>query len=152
MLTESGPKVLEFNARFGDPETQSILPLLEGDLLGALAAAARRRPEGVELAVSEEAAVTVVLAAGGYPERSDAGTAIEGVADAEAAGALVFHAGTALHGDRLVTNGGRILGVTGTGPTVADARERAYAGCERIRFEGMQYRRDIALDAAAAPG
>ena len=152
MLTEAGPKVLEFNARFGDPETQSILPLLEGDLLGALAAAASGDLAGVELAYSDEAAVTVVLAAGGYPEHSDAGTTIEGLEDAEAAGALVFHAGTALHGDRPVTNGGRILSVTGTGPTVADARERAYAACERIRFDGMQYRRDIALDAAAAPG
>ena len=147
MLTESGPKVLEFNARFGDPETQSILPRLDGDLLGALAAAAGGDLEGVELGVSDEAAVTVVLAAGGYPERSDAGTPIEGIEEAEATGAIVFHAGTALHGDRLVTNGGRILGVTGTGATVAEARESAYAGCERIRFEGMQYRRDIALDA-----
>ena len=151
MLTESGPKVLEFNARFGDPETQSLLPLLDGDLLGALAAAAGGDLEGVELAVSDEAAVTVVLAADGYPERSDAGTAIDGIEDAEAAGALVFHAGTALRGDRLVTNGGRILGVTGTGPTVAAARERAYAGCERISFDGMQYRRDIAAAAAGRP-
>ena len=150
MLTESGPKVLEFNARFGDPETQSIVPRLEGDLLGALSAAAGGDLEGVELAVSEEAAVTVVLAADGYPERADSGTPIEGIADAEAAGALVFHAGTALRGDRLVTNGGRILGVTGTGATVAEARERAYDGCDRIRFEGMQHRRDIALAATAA--
>ncbi len=152
MLTEGGPKVLEFNARFGDPETQSILPLLDGDLLGALTAAAGGDLAGVELAISDEAAVTVVLAAAGYPDSADAGTSIEGIAEAEAAGAVVFHAGTALHGDRLVTNGGRILGVTGTGPTVAVARERAYAGCGRIRFEGMRYRRDIALDAAAAPG
>jgi phosphoribosylamine---glycine ligase len=152
MLTESGPKVLEFNARFGDPETQSILPRLDGDLLGALAAAAGGDLAGIELAVSEEAAVTVVLAAEGYPERADAGTPIEGVEDAEAAGALVFHAGTALRDDRLVTNGGRILGVTATGLTLSEARERAYAGCERIHFEGMQYRRDIALDATAAPG
>jgi phosphoribosylamine--glycine ligase len=152
MLTESGPKVLEFNARFGDPETQSILPRLDGDLLGALAAAASGDLAGIELAASEEAAVTVVLAADGYPERADAGTPIEGVEEAEAAGALVFHAGTALRNDRLVTNGGRILGVTATGPTLSEARERAYAGCGRIHFEGMQYRRDIALDATAAPG
>jgi phosphoribosylamine--glycine ligase len=152
MLTESGPKVLEFNARFGDPETQSILPRLGGDLLGALAAAAGGDLEGVELGISDEAAVTVVLAADGYPERADAGTPIEGIEDAEAAGALVFHAGTALRGERLVTNGGRILGITGLGATVAEARERAYDGCERIRFDGMRYRRDIALDAAAAPG
>jgi phosphoribosylamine--glycine ligase len=152
MLTDGGPKVLEFNARFGDPETQSILPRLDGDLLGALAAAAGGDLEGVELAASEDAAVTVVLAAGGYPAASDSGTAIEGIAEAEAAGALVFHAGTALHGDRLVTNGGRILGVTGTGPTVGDARDRAYAGVERIRFAGARFRRDIALAAAAAGG
>ena len=152
MLTDSGPKVLEYNARFGDPETQSILPLLDGDLLGALAAAAGGDLAGVELAVSEDAAVTVVLAADGYPERTGTGAVIEGIEDAEAAGAVVFHAGTALRGDRLVTNGGRILGVTATGPTLADARDRAYAGCERIRFDGAQYRRDIARDAAAAPG
>ncbi len=149
MLTESGPKVLEFNARFGDPETQSILPRLDGDVLGALAAAAGGDLNGVELAVSNEAAVTVVLAAAGYPERSDVGTPIAGIEDAEAAGALVFHAGTALRGERLVTNGGRILSVTGTGATVAEARDRAYAGCELIEFEGMQFRGDIALSAAA---
>ena len=152
MLTESGPKVLEFNARFGDPETQSILPRLDGDLLPALAAAAGGDLEGVELAVTTEAAVTVVLAGDGYPERSDAGTPIAGIEDAEATGALVFHAGTARHGERLVTNGGRILGVTGVGPTLAEARERAYAGCERIRFDGMHYRRDIALAATATAG
>ena len=150
MLTEAGPKVLEFNARFGDPETQSILPRLEGDFLGALAAAAGGDLEGVELTASEEAAVTVVLAAGGYPGSSDSGTAIAGVEDAEAAGALVFHAGTALHGERLVTNGGRILSVTGVGATLAEARDRAYAGSELIRFEGARYRRDIALAAAGA--
>ena len=152
MLTESGPKVLEFNCRFGDPETQSILPRLDGDLLGALAATAAGDLEGVELASVQDAAVTVVVAAGGYPERSDTGTPIDGVDDAEAVGALVFHAGTALRGDRLVTNGGRILAVTGTGATVAAAREQAYAGCEAIHFDGAQYRPDIAQAAARAGG
>ena len=152
MLTESGPRVLEFNARFGDPETQSILPRLDGDLLPALAAAAHGDLEGVELGITPDAAVTVVLAGEGYPERSDAGTPIEGIEDAEATGALVFHAGTARHGERLVTGGGRILAVTGVGPTLSEARERAYAGCERIRFDGMQYRRDIALAATATAG
>ncbi len=150
MLTDSGPKVLEFNCRFGDPETQSILPHLEGDFLGALAAAAGGELAGVELAASGAAAVTVVLAAGDYPERSDTGSAIAGIEDAEAAGALVFHAGTALRGDRLVTNGGRILGVTGTGATIAEARKQAYAGCARITFAGVRYRTDIAL-AASSP-
>jgi phosphoribosylamine---glycine ligase len=149
MVTEDGPKVLEFNARFGDPETQSIVPLVEGDLLGALAAAAAGDLEGVEISTNGDAAVTVVIAGAGYPDRSDSGTPIEGVEAAEADGALVFHAGTALRGDRLVTNGGRVLGVTATGTTVAEARERAYAACGRIGFEGAQHRTDIALDAAA---
>jgi phosphoribosylamine--glycine ligase len=148
MLTEEGPKVLEFNARFGDPETQSMLPLVEGDLLGALAAAAGGDLEGVAVELRPEAAVTVVLAGAGYPERSDSGTPIEGITAAEASGALVFQAGTALRGDRLVTNGGRVLCVTATGTTVGEARERAYAGCEQIRFDGAHYRRDVALNAS----
>lgn len=150
MVTAEGPKVLEFNCRFGDPETQSILPRLRGDFLAALAAAAAGDISGVDLTAAEEAAVTVVLAGGNYPERGDTGSAIDGVRDAEAAGALVFHAGTALQGEQLVTNGGRILNVTATGDTVAAARERSYAACELISFEGMQYRRDIASAAAAA--
>jgi len=152
MLTDGGPRVLEFNCRFGDPETQSLLPRLRGDVLTTLAAAAAGDVSGADLAAADEAAVTVVLAADGYPARSDSGTRIYGVPDAEAAGALVFHAGTALHGDRLVTNGGRVLNVTATGATLAAARERAYAACELISFDGMQYRRDIALAAASAAG
>ena len=148
MLTEAGPKVLEFNCRFGDPETQSLLPRLDGDLAGALMAAASGDLSGVELAVTEAAAVTVVLAGPDYPARPDHGTAIEGVEAAEELGALVFHAGTARHGDRLVTNGGRILNVTGTGASIAAARELAYAACERISVAGARYRTDIALAAA----
>jgi len=151
MSTASGPKVLEFNCRFGDPETQSILPRLEGDFLGALAAAAGGELAGVELAASADAAVTVVLAAGGYPERPDTGSEIVGIEEAEASGALVFQAGTALRGDRLVTNGGRILGVTGVGATIAEARGRAYAGSERISFAGARQRADIALSASGRP-
>ena len=123
MLTDDGPRVLEFNCRFGDPETQSLLPRLDGDLLAALAAAAHGDLSGVELAASDQAAVTIVLASRDYPERGDAGTPIHGVEEAEAAGALVFHAGTALHGTRLVTNGGRVLGVTGLGASLAEARD-----------------------------
>jgi len=144
MLTSDGPKVYEFNCRFGDPETQSILPRLDTDLLGALVAASRRDLSGTELATTEDAAVTVVLASGDYPAGGDRGSPIDGISDAESTGALVFHAGTALHGDVLVTNGGRILGVTALGATVAAARERAYAACKRISFPGMQYRMDIA--------
>jgi phosphoribosylamine--glycine ligase len=149
MLTADGPKVLEFNARFGDPETQSILPLVDGDLLGALAATAAGDLDGVEVGLNDAAAVTVVLAGNGYPAQSDSGTRIDGIEEAEAAGALVFHAGTALRSEQLVTNGGRVLCVTATGSAVADARERAYAACARIRFEGAHYRSDIARDAAA---
>jgi len=132
------------------PEVVDII--VEAHRQRALAAAAAGDVSGADLAAADEAAVTVVLAADGYPARSDSGTRIYGVPDAEAAGALVFHAGTALHGDRLVTNGGRVLNVTATGATLAAARERAYAACELISFDGMQYRRDIALAAASAAG
>jgi phosphoribosylamine---glycine ligase len=144
MLTEAGPKVLEFNCRFGDPETQSILPLLRGDLLGALAAAAAGDLETGALDVEDEACVTVVLAGRDYPARGDSGTPIAGVDSAEAGGALVFHAGTAMRGDQLVTNGGRVLNVTAVGASLEEARQRAYAACEAISFEGMRFRRDIA--------
>jgi phosphoribosylamine--glycine ligase len=147
MLTEDGPRVLEFNCRFGDPETQAILPRLDGDLLGALAAAAAGSLGEVELAASPEAAVTVVLASRGYPDEPETGIEIRGVADAEAAGALVFHAGTALRGETLVSAGGRVLNVTATGTTAAAARERAYGAVERIEFPGALYRRDIAAGA-----
>ncbi len=144
MLTDDGPRVLEFNCRFGDPETQSLLPRVSGDLLGALAAAAAGDLSNVDLEVSDDAAVTVALTAGEYPTGNDVGSTIDGIEEAEQAGALVFHAGTALYGDRLVTNGGRILNVTGTGVSVPVARERAYAACELISFAGMRYRNDIA--------
>jgi phosphoribosylamine---glycine ligase len=138
MRTEDGLRVIEFNCRFGDPETQSLVPRLESDLLPVLAG------QSNELKFSSQAAVTVVVAGDGYPARSDRGTPIDGVEDAESTGALVFHAGTALHDGRLVTNGGRILNVTGTGETVADARAAAYEAASRIHFAGMHYRKDIA--------
>jgi phosphoribosylamine---glycine ligase len=144
MLTEDGPKVLEFNCRFGDPEAQSILPRLQGDLLEALDAAANGDLPTNAMEVDDRAAVTVVLAGRDYPEQSDSGSPIEGVADAEAAGAIVFHAGTAMRAGRLVTNGGRILGVTALGGSIDEARQRAYDACEQISFNGMRYRRDIA--------
>jgi phosphoribosylamine--glycine ligase len=148
MLTQDGLRVLEFNCRFGDPEAQSVLPLLEGDLVEALAAAAAGELSGVDLTAGGGAAATVVLAAGSYPEGSDRGSTICGIEEAEAAGALVFQAGTALHGTRLVTNGGRILGVTGLGETVAAARAAAYDAADRIEFAGARRRNDIALAAA----
>jgi phosphoribosylamine--glycine ligase len=144
MLTDDGPRVLEYNCRFGDPETQSLLPRLEGDLLDALDAAAAGRLGGATLAVSENASVTLVLAAGDYPARGDSGSTITGVEEAESTGALVFHAGTALHDGRLVTNGGRILNVTALGDSLGEARDAAYAAAAHIDFPGMRYRTDIA--------
>jgi phosphoribosylamine---glycine ligase len=148
MLTSAGPRVIEFNCRFGDPETQVIAPRLVDDLLPCLAAAAAGGLGTAPLPESGDAAVTVAMAAPDYPEASDSGTPIEGLDGAEAAGALVFHAGTALRGDRVVTNGGRILNVTGVGSSIAEARDRAYAGVERIQFDGCRFRTDIALAAA----
>lgn len=145
MVTSAGPKVLEFNARFGDPETQVLMPRLESDLLATLAAAAHGGLGAGSVALSAKAAVTVVLAAPDYPARSDyAGAAIDGVEAAEASGALVFHGGTAVRDGALVTNGGRILSVTGTGGTVAEARAHAYAAAGMISFEGVRHRTDIA--------
>ncbi len=152
MLTSDGVRVLEFNCRLGDPEAQSVLPLFEGDLLTALAAAAASELGGVDVAARDGAAVTVVLAARGYPQESDRGSTIAGIDEAEASGALVFHAGTARQGERLVTNGGRIVGVTGLGETVSDARAAAYRAADLIEFEGARRREDIALAAAAGQG
>jgi phosphoribosylamine--glycine ligase len=149
MLTEQGPRVLEFNCRFGDPETQSIVPRLDGDVLEALAAAAAGDASRVTLAESDDAAVTLVVVGADYPTTTDVGTRIDGIAEAEASGALVFHAGTALRDDRVVTNGGRILNVTATGPTIAAARERAYDAAAHISFAGARYRTDIAKEAAS---
>ena len=146
MITADGPKVLEFNARFGDPETQVLMPRFEGDLLQLLFACAVGDLAGSSARLGDDAAVTVVLAAPNYPERSDfAGVEIDGIAAAEASGALVFHGGTAIRNGTVVTNGGRILSVTATAPTVSDARDRAYAAVDLISFDGVQYRSDIAL-------
>jgi phosphoribosylamine---glycine ligase len=145
MITADGPKVLEFNARFGDPETQVLMPRLQGDLLELLFACAVGDASGSVVALDDEAAVTVVLAAPDYPDRSDyTGVPIDGIGAAEATGALVFHGGTAVRNDVVVTHGGRILSVTATGRKVSDARERAYQAVELISFEGARYRRDIA--------
>ena len=147
MITASGPRVLEFNCRFGDPETQAMLPRLRSDLLELIEGAVR--PGGLEdarLDWSPEWAVTVVLASRGYPESSSHGDPIDGVEEAAAEpGVEVLHAATAEGPDgRLVTAGGRVLNVTGRGGSLAEARERAYAAAERIDFEGRQLRRDIA--------
>ncbi|HYF11498.1 MAG TPA: phosphoribosylamine--glycine ligase [Actinomycetota bacterium] len=148
MLTSDGPKVLEYNARFGDPETQVLLPRLRSDLGRLLAAAADGRLAAIDPPEMAGAAVTVVLASEGYPGRYDVGHPIEGLADAEREGAIVFHAGTRERDGRVVTAGGRVLSVTAVGDSIADARERAYAAASRISFRGMHLRRDIAARAA----
>jgi phosphoribosylamine--glycine ligase len=151
MLTEAGPRVLEFNCRFGDPETQVVVPRVESDLLALLAAAATGGLGDVEIAVSPLAAVTVVLASKGYPESSEVGVEIRGLEDAESEGAAVFHAGTARRDGTLLSAGGRVLNVTALGATLAEARKRAYRGIGHIDFPGMQCRSDIALRAVGVP-
>lgn len=145
ILTEFGPKVLEFNARFGDPETEVLLPLLRSDLLDAFDALADGRLREVTLAWDGGAAVGVVLASGGYPDQYQTGLPIAGL-DTAAPDTLVFHAGTKADATgEPVTSGGRVLTVVGQGTTLAEARARAYAGVERIDFPGAYYRHDIAL-------
>ena len=147
MRTAAGPKVLEFNCRFGDPETQAVLPRLRSDLLTALEActgAGALRPDSLEW--SDDCAVTVVMASAGYPESSSKGDVITGLD--EVAGVEVTHAGTVRRDGEIVTAGGRVLNVTGLGATVADARAKAYDAIGRIRFAGAQHRRDIAARVA----
>jgi phosphoribosylamine--glycine ligase len=147
MMTSAGPKVLEFNCRFGDPETQAVLPRMRTDVLDALEACLD--PGGlqsVSLGWSEDWAVTVVMASAGYPATSSSGDVITGLEDA--GDVEITHAGTARRDGELVTAGGRVLNVTGLGPTLDDARSRAFAAVEHIHFEGAQYRRDIAAGVA----
>jgi len=154
MLTRDGPAVLEFNCRFGDPEAQVILPLLDEDLGQLLAAAARGELPRRRPALHNRYAVCVVIASGGYPGPYRRGFPITGLERAEEVpGVVVFEAGTACDAaGKLVTAGGRVLGVTAWAPSLAEARERAYRACARISFEGMHYRRDIALSPAAEGG
>jgi phosphoribosylamine--glycine ligase len=146
MVTETGPKALEFNCRFGDPETQVILPRLGTDLLELMIAAEMGDIAGREVTWSADKAVCVVLASEGYPESSSSGDVISGLDDIPA-GVYIYHAGTEERDGRFYTAGGRVLNVVGTGPTIIEARARAYAAVEQIHFEGMQYRTDIALEA-----
>ena len=147
MITADGPRVLEFNCRFGDPETQAVLPRLDSDLLELCAAASERGGlAGAEADFGDDWAVTVVLASAGYPASSSKGDVIKGL-EAAAELAEVTHAGTAERDGEIVTAGGRVLNVTGLGPDPAAARERAYEAASRIEFEGMQIRRDIAARA-----
>ncbi|MBF1714141.1 MAG: phosphoribosylamine--glycine ligase [Selenomonas sp.] len=144
MVTADGPKVVEFNARFGDPETQVVLPLLDSDLVAIMCACADGTLADVPIRWKDGAAVCVVLASGGYPGHYEKGQEIHGLADAEAMGALVFHAGTAMKDGKLVTNGGRVLGVVGRGADISSAVDAAYAAATKISFKDAYYRKDIA--------
>jgi len=144
MITQDGPRLLEYNVRFGDPETQVVLPRLGYDVAGLLLEAARGElgPDP-RSAPAHEAAACVVAATADYPARGAKGLPISGLQDAEREGALVFHAGTAREGDRIVTAGGRILNLVGLGRTPTEALGRAYAGIAAVSFPGMRFRKDI---------
>jgi len=144
MLTSDGPKVLEYNCRFGDPETQAVLPLIDGDIVPILNAVVDGELEKVEVNSSGRCCVCVVMASAGYPGKYEKGKAIRGIEEAESLGdVIVFHAGTALKDGELITNGGRVLGVTALGDDFASAISRAYEAVSLISFEGAHYRKDI---------
>jgi phosphoribosylamine---glycine ligase len=143
MITAEGPKLIEYNVRFGDPECQVLMMRLKDDLLVLLEAAADGQLAHVSARWRDEAALTVVMAAKGYPSTPETGTPIGGIEDAEAGGAKIFHAGTKLANSELVAAGGRALNVTATGATVSEARDRAYAAIDRVDWPGGFCRRDI---------
>ena len=152
MLAPDGPTVIEYNCRFGDPETQVVLPLLESDLFTVMEAVTQGRLSEVEVSFSDRNAACVVLASGGYPEHYEKGKAITGLANGQLSGgeATVYHAGTSLKEGTLVTSGGRVLGVTAMGTDLKEALDKAYTAAEKIAFEGLHKRSDIGARALAA--
>lgn len=146
MVTDNGLRVLEFNCRFGDPETQAILPRLRSDLLPLLIASIDGDLENVRIEIDSRVSVTVILASGGYPEKYETGKRISGLERAaKMPGVQIFHAATRREGDEIVSTGGRVLAVTAVSESIERARAQAYAGVEEIHFEGCHFRRDIAL-------
>ena len=151
MITDDGPRVLEFNCRFGDPETQALLPRMQSDLLPLLEATIDGKIDNQKIEWDSRASVTVVLASAGYPGKYETGKVISGLDEASKLDAVeVFHAGTKIVDGKIVTSGGRVLAVTALGVTIVDARELAYRAVGCIQFEGCHYRRDIALGAASS--
>ena len=145
MITPAGPKVLEFNCRFGDPETQPLMMRMKGDLLAAMVATCEHKLDEADISWDPRPSVCVVMASGGYPGNYEKGFEITGIDEAEALGdVMVFHAGTALKDGKVVTAGGRVLGVTALGSDIADAKARAYQAVEKIHFQNAYYRKDIA--------
>src|SRR5262249_45847680 len=150
IITSDGPRVLEFNCRFGDPETQALLPRMKSDLLPLLEATIDGKIEQCAIEWDARVAVTVVLASGGYPGKYETGEAISGLDEAvKLEDVQIFHAGTIRDGNEIKTAGGRVLAVTALGPTLEAARSRAYEAVSRIHFQNCHYRRDIALNAVA---
>ena len=147
MIVNGEPKVVEFNCRFGDPETQVVLPLMESDLLELMDACAAGNLADKKISWSNQSAVCVIMASGGYPKTYKKNLPIDGIAKAKALGAMIFHAGTKFLNDELVTNGGRVLGVTITAPTLREAVDKVYRCVEVIHFDDVHYRRDIAARA-----
>jgi len=143
MLTKEGPKVLEYNCRFGDPEAQVVIPRLKTDLVDIMEAVINGNLTNVKIQWKQEAAVCVVMASGGYPGHYETGKIITGLDDAEKMGSIVFHAGTTVKNNKIVTAGGRVLGVTALGKDIQNARQRAYEAVLKIHFDGMHYRKDI---------
>ena len=144
MLTPQGPKVIEYNSRFGDPETQVVLPRLDTDFAEIVKAVAEERLSQVEVRWKEQASACVVIASGGYPGSYKKGLEIHGLDEnGQAEGVTVYHAGTKWEDGKFFTNGGRVLGVTALGDTLEEALDKAYAGVEKITFEGAMYRKDI---------
>ena len=151
MITSEGPRVLEFNCRFGDPETQAILPRMKSDLLPLLEATIDGKIDQCAIEWDERVAVTVVLASAGYPGKYETGKSISGLGDAaKLEDVQIFHAGTKRGGDELTTAGGRVLAVTALGATIEAAHARAYEAVSHIHFENCHFRRDIALSAVTA--
>jgi phosphoribosylamine---glycine ligase len=150
MITAEGARVLEFNCRFGDPETQALLPRMKSDLLPLLEATIDGNIDNCSIDWDRRASVTVVLASAGYPGKCETGKPITGLDEAaKLEGIQIFQAGTRLANNQVVTSGGRVLAVTALGSTISAARERAYQAVSLIRFDGCHYRRDIALSAAS---
>ena len=146
MITPDGPKVIEYNARFGDPETQVVLPRLKTDFVDIVMAVVEERLAELPIEWSDEACACVVMASGGYPGHYEKGIPIEGLDEnGQVDGAVVYHAGTALRDGKFVTNGGRVLGVTATGETLPEALRKAYEAVGRIHWEGVHFRHDIGV-------
>lgn len=150
MLTPKGPKVIEYNCRFGDPETQVVLPRLKTDIMDIFEAINNETLSDLHIEWDDRACTCVIMASGGYPKSYPKGIEINGLTDGQLDGVTVYHAGTKRDGDKLVTSGGRVLGVTALGESIEDALAKSYAGVEKIKFDGAHYRKDIGQKALSA--